>query len=92
MKKYQIVELSTEHNHAGSKAVQDVCDVAKNLGYKAKVIRTATSIDSLWGKIRRQTLFFIDWLKIYFSITPNSLVLIQTPYHHKQLIDRKSVV
>ena len=86
MKKYQIVELSTEHNHAGSKAVQDVCDVAKNLGYKAKVIRTATSIDSLWGKIRRQTLFFIDWLKIYFSITPNSLVLIQTPYHHKQLI------
>ena len=86
MKKYQIVELSTEHNHAGSKAVQDVCDVAKKLDYEAKVIRTATSIDSLWGKIRRQTLFFIDWLKIYFSITPNSLVLIQTPYHHKQLI------
>ena len=86
MKKYQIVELSIEHNHAGSKAVQDVCDVAKNLGYEAKVIKTATSIDSLWGKIRRQTLFFIDWLKLYFSITPNSLVLIQNPYHHKQLI------
>ena len=86
MKKYQIVELIIEHNHAGSKAVQDVCDVAKNLGYEAKVIKTATSIDSLWGKIRRQTLFFIDWLKLYFSITPNSLVLIQNPYHHKQLI------
>ena len=86
MKKYQIVELSTEHNHAGSKAVQDVFDVAKKLGYEAEVIRTATSIDSLWGKIRRQALFFIDWFKIYFSITPNSLVLIQTPYHHKQLI------
>ena len=86
MKKYQIVELSTEHNHAGSKAVQDVFDVAKNLDYEAKVIRTATSIDSLWGKIRRQALFFIDWFKSYFSITPNSLVLIQTPYHHKQLI------
>lgn len=86
MKKYQIVELSTEHNHAGSKAVQDVFDVAKRLGYEAEVIRTATSIDSLWGKIRRQALFFIDWFKIYFSITPNSLVLIQTPYHHKQLI------
>ena len=86
MKKYQIVELSTEHNHAGSKAVQDVFDVAKKLGYEAEVIRTATSIDSLWGKIRRQALFFIDWFKSYFSITPNSLVLIQTPYHHKQLI------
>ena len=86
MKKYQLVELSTEHNHAGSKAVQDVFDVAKKLGYEAEVIRTATSIDSLWGKIRRQALFFIDWFKIYFSITPNSLVLIQTPYHHKQLI------
>ena len=86
MKKYQIVELSTEHNHAGSKAVRDVFDVAKKLGYEAEVIRTATSIDSLWGKIRRQALFFIDWFKIYFSITPNSLVLIQTPYHHKQLI------
>lgn len=86
MKKYQLVELSAEHNHAGSKAVQDVFDVANDLGYEAKVIRTATSVDSLWGKIRRQTLFFIDWLKIYFSITPNSLVLIQNPYHHKQLI------
>lgn len=86
MKKYQIVELSSEHNHAGSKAVQDVFDVAKNLGYEAKVIRTATSVDSLWGKIKRQALFFIDWLKIYFSIMPNSLVLIQNPYHHKQLI------
>lgn len=86
MKKYQIVELNTEYNHAGSKAVQDVFDVAKKLGYEAEVIRTATSIDSLWGKIRRQALFFIDWFKIYFSITPNSLVLIQTPYHHKQLI------
>ena len=86
MKKYQIVELSIEHNHAGSKAVQDVCDVAKNLGYEAKVIKTATSIDSLWGKIRRQTFFFIDWLKLYFSITPNSLVLVRDPYHHKQLI------
>ena len=86
MKKYQIVELNTEYNHAGSKAVQDVFDVAKKLGYEAEVIRTATSIDSLWGKIRRQALFFIDWLKIYFSITPNSLVLIQNPYHHKQLI------
>ncbi|WP_226396573.1 sugar transferase [Haemophilus sp. Marseille-Q0026] len=86
MKKYQIVELSTEHNHAGSKAVRDVFDVAKKLGYEAEVIRTATNIDSLWGKIRRQALFFIDWFKIYFSITPNSLVLIQTPYHHKQLI------
>ena len=86
MKKYQIVELNTEYNHAGSKAVQDVFDVAKKLGYEAEVIRTATSIDSLWGKIRRQALFFIDWFKIYFSIKPNSLVLIQTPYHHKQLI------
>ncbi|OOF80309.1 beta-1,6-galactofuranosyltransferase [Rodentibacter ratti] len=86
MKKYQLVELSTEYNHAGSKAVQDVFNVANNLGYEVKVIRTATSVDSLWGKIKRQALFFIDWLKIYFSITPNSLVLIQNPYHHKQLI------
>lgn len=86
MKKYQIVELSTEHNHAGSKAVQDVYDIAVSLGYKANVIRTATTVDSFMAKIMRQILFFIDWLKVYFSIEPNSVVLIQNPYHHKQLI------
>ena len=28
MKRYQIVELNTEYNHAGSKAVQDVYEIA----------------------------------------------------------------
>lgn len=68
MKKYQLVELSTEHNHAGSKAVQDVFDVAKKLGYEAEVIRTATSIDSLWGKIRRQALFLLIGLRSIFLL------------------------
>ncbi|WP_159991238.1 beta-1,6-galactofuranosyltransferase [Pelistega ratti] len=86
MKKYQIIELSAEQHHAGSKAVQDIFEVAKSLGYESQIIRTATNTDSLWGKIRRQILFFIDWLTLYFSITPNSLALIQHPYHHRQLI------
>ncbi len=86
MKRYQIVELSSEHNHAGSKAIQDVYDVAVSLGYKPNIIRTATTADSFIAKIQRQILFFIDWLKAYFTIESNSVVLIQNPYHHKQLI------
>lgn len=86
MKRYQIVELNTEYNHAGSKAVQDVYEIARSLGYKANIIRTATTVDSFMAKIQRQIFFFIDWLKVYFSIEPNSIVFIQNPYHHKQLI------
>ena len=86
MKRYQIVELNTEYNHAGSKAVQDVYEIARSLGYEANIIRTATTADSLMAKIQRQIFFFIDWLKAYFSIASNSIVFIQNPYHHKQLI------
>ncbi|EIJ67770.1 sugar transferase [Pasteurella bettyae] len=86
MKKFQIVELSTEHNHAGSKAVQDIYNIALSLGYKARFIRTATMENSLRGKIQRQIRFFIDWLNVYFCIEANSIVFIQNPYHHKQLI------
>ncbi|WGE89331.1 sugar transferase [Actinobacillus arthritidis] len=86
MKKYQIVELSTEHNHAGSKAVQDVYEIALSLGYEENIIRTATTVDSFIAKIQRQILFLIDWIKVYLSIEANSVVLIQNPYHHKQLI------
>ena len=86
MKRYQIIELSNEHNHAGSKAVQDVYEIARSLGYEANIIRTATTADSLMAKIQRQIFFFIDWLKAYFSIASNSIVFIQNPYHHKQLI------
>lgn len=86
MKRYQIVELNTEYNHAGSKAVQDVYEIARSLGYEANIIRTATTADSFMAKIQRQIFFFIDWLKAYFSIASNSIVFIQNPYHHKQLI------
>jgi glycosyltransferase len=84
--KYQIVELNLELNHAGSKATQDVYEIVRSLGYKANIIRTATTVDSFMAKIQRQIFFFIDWLKVYFSIEPNSIVFIQNPYHHKQLI------
>lgn len=84
--KYQIVELNLELNHAGSKATQDVYEIVRSLGYKANIIRTATTVDSFMAKIQRQIFFFIDWLKVYFLIEPNSIVFIQNPYHHKQLI------
>ncbi|MDG2917699.1 sugar transferase [Bisgaard Taxon 10/6] len=86
MMKYQIVELSLDLNHAGSKATQDIYEIVRSLGYKANIIRTATTADSFMAKIHRQILFFIDWLKVYFTIDSNSVVLIQNPYHHKQLI------
>ena len=43
MKKYQIVEISENYNHAGTKATQDIAEVADGLKYERILIRMNTT-------------------------------------------------
>ena len=43
MKKYQIVEISENYNHAGTKATQDIAEVADVLKYERILIRMNTT-------------------------------------------------
>lgn len=85
MKKYQIYEKIADQNHAGSKAVTDVYRVALRLGYAPVVITMQTLNGSLWGKIVRQIRWLHDWFLALLLIERNSIVLLQNPFHHKQI-------
>lgn len=85
MKKYQIYEKTAEQNHAGSKAVTDVYKVALRLGYTPVTITMQTLNRSLWGKVVRQVRWLHDWFLALLVIERNSIVLLQNPFHHKQI-------
>lgn len=89
MKKYQIEEITRNLNHAGSKATADVAKIATKLGFKQISIRMDDVEPGLKNKIIRQKTFFIDWNNAYKKIEPNSVVLIQNPFHYPQLIRNK---
>lgn len=70
-------EFNQNNFHAGGKAPSDVACIAKVNGYKELYIRILSS-SSIIGKILRKFLL-IDWIKLYFRIKRNSIVLIQPP-------------
>lgn len=89
MEKYQIIEVSNNFNHAGSKAIVDVSEIASNIGYKPIYIRMLTTKISKIAKIQRQLGYFGDWNKCYEKISEDAIVLLQHPFHHKQLTRQK---
>lgn len=85
MNKYQIVEVGEKSNHAGSKATADVALIADSLDYKRCVIRINLNGRTVFSKLRRQFHYWLDFNKAFKSIEPGSVVLLQHPFHHKQL-------
>lgn len=85
MKKYQIVEITEGLNHAGSKATADFSKIADECGYERINIRMNTTVESKIAKLQRQIGYYFDWDKCYDRIEPESIVLLQHPFHHKQL-------
>ena len=85
MKLYQIVETAGEHNHAGSKATKDVAQVAERLGFQPLAVKMCTQKRSKMAKVQRQIGFFRDWNRVYRAIAPDSVVLLQHPFHYPQL-------
>lgn len=85
MRKYQIKEVKEIYNHAGSKAVEDVCRFAGELSYEPVYIRQRTKDTGIFTLIRNQAGFFWDWLSGLCKMEKNSILLLQNPIKRKQL-------
>ena len=91
MNRFQISEISEKNNHAGTKANCDITQIAKELGFVELDIRYDSFEHSFKGKILRQKGYYRDWKAVVKNITDGSIVLIQNPYHAKQLTREKSL-
>ena len=85
MEKYQIVEVTEAANHAGTKATADVTKIAERLGFKQVKVKMDTSVESVTGKLKRQIGYFRDWSAAEKDIKKDSILLLQHPFHYKQL-------
>lgn len=82
----QIAEDTGKGNHAGTKATKDISQIAARLGFRPVGIRWASDAETIGGTIVRQLSYLVDWVKAYISTPENAVVLMQHPFHHKQLI------
>lgn len=85
MKKYQIKEIKEIYNHAGSKAVCDICDFATELSYEPVYIRQRTKDTGIITLFLNQAGFFCDWFRGLKGMEKNSVLLLQNPIKRKQL-------
>lgn len=92
MNKYQIVEIEGSHQHAGTKATSDIQAIAEELGYKSVYIKMNTTVDSKFAKIKRQFGYYNDFNEAYKTIEKDSIVLLQHPFHNKQLTREKTLI
>ena len=87
--KYQIFDSTEELNHAGTKATMDITQICEQMHFKKLPVRKISNKYSLYDKIKRQAYYAIDWEKCYNTIEKNSIVLLQHPFHYKQLLREK---
>ncbi len=91
MKKYQIVEISENYNHAGTKATQDIAEVADVLKYERILIRMNTTKRTKLAKVQRQIGYRKDWAECLKRVEENSVILLQHPFHYPQLTREKTL-
>jgi len=84
MKKYQIVEISENHNHAGTKATQDITEIADQLGYERVMIHMNTTKKTKLAKVQRQIGYRKDWAECLKKVEENAVILLQHPFHYPQ--------
>lgn len=85
MRKYQIVEITENLNHAGTKATADFAKIADGCGYERINIRMNTTKPGKIAKLQRQVGYYFEWEKCYKTIETNSVVILQHPFHYPQL-------
>ena len=85
MEKFQIVEVTEQLNHAGTKATADITVIAERLGFQRVNVKMDTTVDSVIGKARRQIGYLRDWKKAEKTITDNSILLLQHPFPNPPL-------
>ena len=85
MNHFQIVEITRRENNAGTKATEDVAVIANRLGFVPVNVKMNTTPESLPSKLRRQIGYYFDWKNVEHSIGAGSVLLLQHPFHHRQL-------
>ena len=85
MKKYQIKEVKEIYNHAGSKAVEDVCRFAGEVGYEPVYIKQRAEDTGFFRLVQNQFGFWWDWFKAFIKIEKGSILLVQNPFKRKHL-------
>ncbi len=88
---FQIVETGSDDRNAGTKATADMAAIADSLGFQRVCIRKNMFEGSPVGKIRRQAVYYADWKRACAEIPANAAVLLQHPFHHRQLTREKSL-
>ncbi len=91
MDKYQIVEVTEQLNHAGTKATADMACVAERLGFKPVKVKMDSTKKTLLGKVLRQIGYYKDWGKAENEITEGSILLLQHPFHYPQITREKTL-
>lgn len=91
MSKFQIVEVGENFNHAGTKATADITLCAEKLGFKKVYIKMNTVKDSKIAKIQRQIGYYKDWKNCLNEIDDKAVILMQHPFHYKQLTREKTL-
>lgn len=92
MNRFQIVEITGEFNHAGTKATADIAVVAERMGFNEQILRMRTTKKGLLPKIQRQMGYIKDWKNCYDFIPNDAIVLLQHPFHHPQLTREKNLL
>ena len=83
--KYQIVENEYQA-HAGSKAVQDVRMIAEALDFRPLNLTPSFLPDRTPAqKVKAQAEMYHSWKQIARTVEDGSIVLLQRPFHHRQL-------
>lgn len=89
MDRFQIVELTTQFNHAGTKATADISVIAEKMGFKRLNLKMRTTKNGYFAKVQRQIGYYQDWNICYNNITDGSVVLLQHPFHYPQVTRKK---
>ena len=90
--RYQIAECGADFGFAGSKAPEDVALIAEKLGYKKWFLRMRSTAPGAAAKAVRQAGYAKDWERILWFTEPESVVLLQHPFHYPQLTRERSLI
>lgn len=88
---YQIVEISENFAHAGTKATADTAAIADALGFERLTVRMDTTKPGKWAKLMRQKGFARDYRKVMKTIPDGATVLLQHPFHYPQLTRERTL-
>jgi len=82
---YQVVRISENYEHAGSKAPADVSAIAENMGFQKLYLRDRTLKRGIAGKAMRQIGWLQNWLKCCDEAEEGSVLLMQHPLPYRML-------